>query len=83
MSSKRGFAVVTSSSIIVFVFDDLQTTSDRSNHAPYDDVTKRTKGESGLLFDTHMSHKHLMDSVNCIPGGKSMQAHNKARNDQS
>lgn len=62
--------VVTSSSIIVFVFDDFQTTNDRSNHAPYDDVTKRTKGESGLLFDTHMSHKHLMDSVNCTPGGE-------------
>lgn len=56
-----------------FFFIDFQMTNDFSKRALCDDLMKRTKGESELLcrlsFDLHVSHKHLMDSINCVPGG--------------
>ena len=69
-----------------FLFIDFQMTNDFSKRALCDDLMKRTKGESELLcrlsFDLHVSHKHLMDSINCVPGG-SVRARQKAENDQS
>lgn len=65
---------------------DFQMTKDCLKHALYHYKIKRTKGESGLFcrltFDLHVCHKHLMDSINCVPGG-SMWDHKTAGNDQS